>query len=162
MRPVLIGAIGCAAALAVALAAQHWGDLIPCPLCLLERWPYRLGIVAALAALAVPARWRLAGIAALLACTIGAAALAAVHVGVERHWWPSPLPECSAPNLRGLTVAERLAALRDRPSKSCEDADYPVPGIPITFAEANLLYALALSGGIAILAVQKRERRRIG
>lgn len=151
IRIAIAGGLGCALALAIAWLAQHAGGLIPCPLCLLERWPYRVGLYAAVFALLLWGIWRRLAVAVLGGAVLCAVAFAALHVGVERHWWKSPLPECSAPDFRGMTVAQRLAAMRDRPSKSCEDADYPIAALPITFAEANLLYALALAAGLAIL-----------
>ena len=46
----------------------------------------------------------------------------------------------------------------DRPTKSCEDPDYPIAAIPITFAQANLLYALAVSLSLAILLSRHARR----
>ena len=53
-----------------------------------------------------------------------------VHVGVEQGWWPSPLPECAAPNLGGGTMAERLSRMPLFPSKPCDEPTYVVPGLP--------------------------------
>ncbi len=131
--------------------------LIPCALCYVERWPYRAGIALGLLGLLIPSRalcWL------MLATFLAAATAAGVHVGVEQHWWPSPLPQCSAPNLAGLTSAERFARMPDHPTKSCEDPDYPIPAIPLTFAQANLAYALAVSAGLSILLTRRARRRR--
>ena len=40
----LLSAIAAALALGIALASEHWGGLVPCAFCLLERWPYRIAI----------------------------------------------------------------------------------------------------------------------
>jgi hypothetical protein len=79
-------------------------------------------------------------------------------VGVEQTWWKSPLPECTAPDLRGLSGAQMLAHMPDRPVKSCEDADYPIPGVPVTFAQANLLYALVVGGLLTMWLVREPKR----
>ena len=50
----LVCALGAGFALGLALASEYWGGLVPCALCLLERWPYRVAIVLALLALVVP------------------------------------------------------------------------------------------------------------
>ena len=153
-----IGALGVMAAvlaLAVALGSERFGGMIPCALCYVERWPYRIAIAIGLLAILVPSRvlcWL------LTATFLAGAAVAFVHAGVEQHWWPSPLPQCSAPNLRGLTSAERFARMPDHPTKPCEDPDYPIAAIPITFAQANLLYALAIGAGLTILLSRQARR----
>jgi disulfide bond formation protein DsbB len=138
-------------ALVIALGSEHFLKLIPCALCLVERWPYRFAMFAAIIAIVVPPSQRRALCWLIVLIFLGAAAAAAVHVGVEQHWWASPLPECMAPDLRGLSPAERFARMPLRPGKSCEDVDYLIPAIPITMAQANLLYALASAAIIAIL-----------
>jgi disulfide bond formation protein DsbB len=153
------GMLASALALGLALASEHFLGLVPCALCYLERWPYRAGIALGLAGLVLPRGLARPAMWLLLAAYLAAAATAGVHVGVEQHWWKSPLPECTAPDLGGLTSAERFARMPDRPTKSCEDADYPIPAIPVTMAQANLLYALAVGGGLAILLVMQTRRR---
>ncbi|HTZ72021.1 MAG TPA: disulfide bond formation protein B [Acetobacteraceae bacterium] len=143
------GALG-ALALAVALGSERFIDLIPCPLCLRERWPYRVAIVVGVLAALLPARFARAACWLLVTTYVGAASIAFVHVGVEQHWWKSPLPECSAPDLRGLTPAERLARMPDTPSKSCEDPDYLLPGVPVTMTQMNFIYALFVAAGLAV------------
>src|SRR4051794_5505712 len=88
--------LGSGLALGIALAVERWGGLVPCALCLWERWPYRIAIVFGLMALLLPARASRLCLILLLLFAVAAAALAAVHVGVEQGYWPSPLPECAA------------------------------------------------------------------
>ncbi len=137
------------AALGVAFGAEWYGGMVPCALCLVERWPYR--VVAGLAALALLLPPRPARLVLWLAVPslLAGAAIAGVHVGVEQKWWPSPMPECMAPNLAGLSMAQRLAAMPLRPSKPCEDPDYPVAAIPLTFTQADMAYALVIAAGLA-------------
>ena len=145
-----------AAALGGALASERWLGLVPCALCLWERWPYRVAIALGLLALALPrraARWALA--AAALAVLSGAA-LAAVHVGVEQHWWPSPLPECAAPTLGGGSIAERLARMPATVSKPCDEPAFLLPGLPVSMAAMNLGLALALTGFLAISVAKQK------
>ncbi len=50
--PLAVLSLGVAlGALAVALGSEHYGGLVPCALCLLERWPYRIAAVLGAAAL---------------------------------------------------------------------------------------------------------------
>jgi disulfide bond formation protein DsbB len=152
----LAAAVAAAFALGLALASERWEGLVPCALCLLERWPYRVTIVLALVASIVPHRWaRALLVLAVLAMLIGAA-LAVVHVGVEQRYWPSPLPECAAPRFTGGTIAERLAQMPARPAKPCEDPAYLIPGLPISMAAMNLMYALAFAALLG--AVLWRDR----
>jgi disulfide bond formation protein DsbB len=160
LRPIAITtALGAAVALFVAYGAETWGGLVPCALCLLERWPYRLVLVLAL--LAAFGRRGLSRLLLTLAvlCLLAGAAIAAVHVGVEWHLWPSPLPECAAPRLGSGSIAERLAAMPARPAKPCDDPTYLISWLPVSFAAMNLLYALALSGFV-VISVQERLHRQ--
>ena len=132
------------AALSVALGSERYGGLVPCALCLLERWPYRFALVFAFAALVpfrrgVNLRHMLWGVVLCMAASV---ALASVHVGVEQGWWPSPLPECAAPDLGGGSIAERFARMPAHPAKPCDDPTYLVPGIPLSMAAMNGLAAL--------------------
>jgi disulfide bond formation protein DsbB len=147
----LLSALAAAFALGLALASERWEGLVPCALCLLERWPYRVAIALGLLACVVPHRWaRMLLVLVVLSMLVGTA-LAVIHVGVEQRWWPSPLPECAAPSFTGGTIAERLAQMPARPAKPCEDPAYLIPGLPISMAAMNLLYALAFAMVLGIL-----------
>ncbi len=154
--PAWVTILASAAALGGALASERWLGLVPCALCLWERWPYRLAILLGLAALALPrpaARWALA--AGALAVLAGAG-LAATHVGVEQGWWPSPLPECAAPSLGGGSIAERLARMPATIGKPCDEPAFLLPGLPVSMAAMNLILAVALAGFLAISVSKQR------
>ncbi len=158
----LSAALAALLALGVAQGTERFGGLVPCALCLLERWPYRVGLVVALLAGLLPARGARPLLGLVVLAGLAAAALGVVHVGVEQHWWPSPLPECAAPRFTtGGGFAARLASMPARPDKPCDDPTYLVPGLPVSMAQMNVLYALALAGGVWALLVQRR-RVRIG
>jgi disulfide bond formation protein DsbB len=143
----LLSAIATGLALGIALASEKFEGLVPCALCLLERWPYRIAIALSLLAFVVPhgfARWLLMLVVVTMLVSV---VLAVVHVGVELHYWPSPLPECAAPHFGGGSIAERLAQMPATPAKPCDDATYLIPGLPLSMAAMNLLYAL----GVALL-----------
>jgi disulfide bond formation protein DsbB len=135
---VLLTGIG---ALCVALGAEHFLGMAPCPLCFWERWPYRALILLGAIGLFLPAVARrvVLWLAALVfVCAMG---LALLHVGVEHHWWPSPLPECNAPNLRATSVANLIASMPMTPSKPCDAPNYLIPWLPISFATMDLILA---------------------
>ena len=130
----LVVALAAMAALGVAYYVQDFDALYPCPLCLLERWPYRivilLGLLAALTG-GLPARLIL-GLAVL--ALMGDAAIAFVHVGVEFHWWQSPLPECNGILTPGVPLPMT-------PAKPCDDPTFLIPHLPVSMAAMNFLYA---------------------
>jgi len=148
----LVVALGALAALAVAYWAQDFLLLVPCPLCLLERWPYRIVIaLGLLAAVAPPAARPLLSLAIL--ALLAAAALAFLHVGVEFHWWKSPLPECNGILLPG-------APLPMTPAKPCDEPTFLIPGLPISMAAMNFLYAAAFAFLLLAYVVHKPRRFR--
>lgn len=127
------------AALGTAWFAQNVLRMIPCPLCYIERWPWRIaGLLGLLAMILprVPAR-ALIGLAALaLAVNV---AIAFVHVGAEQHWWKSPLPECNAP------PPSFGANLPLRPSASCDAPVYLISWLPVSFATMDLIWSFIVA-----------------
>ncbi len=155
---LVLAGLGAGLALGVAFAAEWYGGLVPCPLCLVERWPYRVAIGLAVVGLLLPRGLRRAMLALVLLVGLAEVAAAGVHVGVEFQAWPSPLPECAAPRLGSGSIADRLRHMPARPSKPCDEGVYPVPALPLSFAELNLLYALAFSAAVATFLAASRRR----
>jgi disulfide bond formation protein DsbB len=157
---LVIAGLGGAAALGVAFTSEWYAGLVPCALCLVERWPYRGLIALTVVGVLLPSRWARCVLALQLLVALGAVVAAGTHVGVERKLWPSPLPECTAPRITADDILERLKQMPEKPSKPCDDPVYPVEAIPASFAEADLTYALALSAFLAIsLAATRRSLR---
>lgn len=130
-----------------ARASEDIFGLAPCELCLWQRWPYWAAAVLALAAAAWPRGRRVLGGLAILA-VLASGAVGAFHVGVEQGWWPSPLPGCQAPPASAGGsggIEDMLRGLQARPPKPCDAATYIFPGLPVSMAAMNLLYALGLS-----------------
>ena len=159
MPRALLVAVLAAAAPLFAEGTERWGGLAPCALCLWQRWPYWVAAAIALVAAAVPGRARrvllvLAGVAVFVS-----GGIAALHVGVEWGWWPSPLPGCQAPAMPlGGSLEDMLRSMPAAPNKPCDAATFLIPGLPLSMAAMNLIYALGL-GGLA-LALARRERTR--
>jgi disulfide bond formation protein DsbB len=155
----VLAALVAAGGLAFAYALEIWGEMVPCALCLLERWPYRIVIVLGLLAALAPTRLiRFILVLAILSLLVDAA-IAAVHVGVEMGWWPSPLPECAAPHFTGGSIADRLASMPARPAKPCDEPTLLIPAIPLSLAAMNLLFALAFAALLAISVAGRSNRR---
>ena len=146
------------AALLAANGAERVLGLVPCALCLVERWPYWAALPFAAAAALLPLRPVLWGVVLCMALSVAAAG---VHVGVEQGWWPSPLPECAAPTLGRGSLADRLAHMPARPAKPCDDPTYLLPGLPVSMAAMNGLLALAFGGFLAISLARPPARKRL-
>ena len=154
----LMLAILAAAAPLFARGSEDWWGLAPCALCLWQRWPYWVAAGLALVAAFWPAgrRW-LAPLA--VAAVLVSGAIGAFHVGVEQGWWPSPLPGCQAPRaMGGGSVDDLMRSLAAAPSKPCDAPTYLIPGLPVSMAAMNLLYALGLSA-LALIWMRKGARR---
>ena len=162
LRPMsfaLTAALLSAAAPTLAMLSERWPGLAPCALCLWQRWPYWVAAGIALAAVALPRPWR--GRALLLAAVavLVSGGIAALHVGVEQGWWPSPLAACLAPGVTpSATVEDLLRGLAPRPTKPCDEPAYLLPGLPLSFAAMNLIYALTLA--VFIVHGARADRRR--
>jgi disulfide bond formation protein DsbB len=151
--PLLIALLAAAAPL-LAMATERWGGLNPCLLCLWQRPSYWVAAVLALLALVLPRRLMLT-LAALAILFSGAAAL--VHVGVEFGWWPSPLPGCAAPHAgQARSIEDMLATLSVRPNKPCDEPTFLIPGLPVSMAAMNLIYAVGLAG-VTLWAARRRR-----
>lgn len=153
----LITLLAAAVALGIALVSEYWGGLVPCALCLIERWPYRIVIVLALLAALLPRGISRALLALGVVALLADAAIAVVHVGVEQGFWPSPLPECAAPHFSGGSIADRLAQMPARPAKPCDSPSFLVPGLPVSMAAMNLIFALAFAVLLAIYVWRDRR-----
>ncbi len=146
----LLAALLGAAALGIAFASEWWGGLVPCALCLWERWPYRIVIALGLLAAILPGRFARAFLVLLALSFLAAAGLAAVHTGVEFGWWPSPLPQCAARGLGSGSIADMLASMPLLPAKPCDEPTYLIAFLPVSMAAMNMLYAL---GAAALMGV---------
>jgi disulfide bond formation protein DsbB len=150
-RAGLLVALGALAALGVAYWAQDVLLLVPCPLCLWERWPYRVVIgLGLLAAVLRPPTGRFVLGLAVLALA-AAAALGLLHAGVEFHWWKSPLPECNGI----LTPGAPLPLI---PAKPCDEPTFLIAALPVSMAAMNFIYASAFM--VCLLAYLSRKPRR--
>jgi disulfide bond formation protein DsbB len=143
------------AVLGGALASQYWGGLIPCELCLLERWPWRAAIMIALIALFVGRRPALPWVALLLAMVYAVSmAFAFYHVGVEQHWLAGP-SACTAAPSGAMTLEQLKAQLLATPAVMCDKVQWSLFGVSL--AGWNLLASLIMAAICS--AVFRRARR---
>jgi disulfide bond formation protein DsbB len=148
-----LAALATGAALFAALASEWWGGLVPCALCLLARWPYRVAVALALLGLVVPRRLAGACAAGVVAAMLASVAIGVVHVGVEAKWWPSPLPGCVA----RFTPGAKMADLPARPAKPCDEPTYLIEAIPVSMAAMSLIFSLAAAAGMGTVLYRRRR-----
>ncbi|MBR0654040.1 disulfide bond formation protein B [Plastoroseomonas arctica] len=142
--PILLAVLAAAAPL-FAMASESWG-LAPCALCLWQRWPYWVAVVLAVLAALIP-RARTPLLAGAILAILASGAIGVLHAGVEFGWWPSPLPSCRAANagVAGASVEDLLRNMARTPDKPCDEPTFLIPGLPVSMAAMNVLYALALA-----------------
>jgi len=140
------------ALMAGALGSQYLGRLVPCELCMYQRYPHYAAIVAA--ALAILLRRTslsapltiLAGLLILISGGIGA-----YHAGVEYHWWNGP-QHCTG-NAQG-SGADFLKSLLSRPLVLCDVPQWTLGGISL----AGFNAIISTVGGLAVLVLCLKRR----
>jgi disulfide bond formation protein DsbB len=149
------------AILGAAFAFEHLGGLRPCPLCILERYPYGVAILLSLIALG---GWggRRAGIILLALSGIvffTGATIAAYHVGVEQGWFEG-LSACQGESGGTATTIEELKALLlTKPPVPCDVVPWSLFGISLAGYDALSFLALA-AFSLYTAARRARQPRR--
>lgn len=139
-----------------ALAFQYIGELAPCELCLLERWPWYGMIILCALMLAIGRKLSILPASLLIAVVfLGSAGLGFYHVGVENHFLPGPTA-CTAQSMVGLSAAERIARLKALPVVQCDVIQWSLFGISL--AGWNMLASLLP----VILAARLIRTRKTG
>jgi disulfide bond formation protein DsbB len=128
--------------------------LAPCELCLLQRWPYYLGVP--LAAVACILAWRspwlrgglLAPLFWLLALVfLASAGLGIYHAGVEWGFWAGP-GACTGHYVAPASTDDFLKSLEGGPSVRCDQAAIRILGLSL--AGWNALASLAIAAFAAL------------
>ena len=145
-----------AALLAGALGSQYIGHLVPCEMCMWQRWPHLAAIVLALIAILLRGRpsasrafTALAALAILVSGAIGV-----YHAGVEYHWWRG-FTVCTAPVLGG-SGADMLAQIMAAPIIRCDQAQWTLWGVSL--AGWNAIFSF-LSGASILWLIAKPNAR---
>jgi len=149
----LVASVG---SLCFVFVAQFGFNLLPCVLCLYQRWPYAFVIVVSLAGLAFAKN--LGKKLFQLLAALGFASTAAIgmfHVGVEQGWWDG-LDGCVADTSQTQTLAELKAQILSAPLIKCDEIAWELFGI--SMAGYNALFASALAI-FMILAMFKNNTR---
>jgi disulfide bond formation protein DsbB len=131
--------------------------LVPCELCLAERWPWYTALVLSGAFLGLrrPEFERYAP-ALFGLIFLAATGLSLYHVGVEQHWLPGP-DACTlagGPH-KAKTIEELTAEIMAAPVVRCDEIQWSLAGISLAGWDA------ILSLGILWAAWDARRRRRL-
>lgn len=131
-------------ALGTAYIAQYFFGHEPCVLCLYQRVPYFIIFAIGIVGLywCSPEKMQYLALLATLVFLVGAG-IAFYHVGVEQTWWTSVAP-CGGGAGDIASTDDLLAALQEKPAKSCGDIDWTLFGI--SMATYNVAASLALAG----------------
>lgn len=143
-------AAGGAVTILGALYFEHGLALLPCPLCLQQRWPYYVAIP--LAAATALAAWRATGRMAVAAglglvalIMLVGAGLGAYHAGVEWGWWQGPQDCAAAAPFTPGSAANLLEQMRTARIVRCDEAPWRDPVLRLSLAGWNVLISLALA-----------------
>ena len=150
-----------AATLAGAWFFQLVLDILPCPLCLEQRYAYYLAVpLGALTALAAvrdaPRAVILAGLAILALVTLANAGLGTYHAGVEWGFWKGPT-ECTGPVVDLGSAGNLLQRLDTVKVIRCDEVQWRFLGISL--AGYNVLISL-LMAAIAVWGIFRTSARR--
>ena len=156
--PALVLTVGMAVVILSALGFEHIGHYIPCALCLMQRWPYYIGIpIGVLAVLssvmnAPPAITRTLLLLAGLTMLIGAG-MGVYHAGVEWKFWEGPASCSTSANAIPTNPGDLLNDLVTQHGPSCTDATLRVLGL--SFAGWNVITSLVLAG-VALFGARRK------
>jgi len=122
-------------------------EILPCPLCLEQRYAYYLVIpVGALTALAArsgaPRPLLLAGLVILVLATLANAGLGTYHSGVEWGFWKGPT-DCSGPVINLGNAADLLSKLDTVKVVRCDEVQWRFLGLSL--AGYNVLISLLMA-----------------
>ena len=158
-NPALTAALSIAAIAAATLAGAWFFqlvlDILPCPLCLEQRYAYYLAVplgalVALAAAKGAPRGVVLAGLAVLAAAALANAGLGAYHAGVEWGLWQGPT-ECTGPVVNFGSAGGLLEQLGKVKVVRCDEVQWRFLGLSLAGYNAliSLMMASVAGWGIA-------------
>lgn len=155
-----LAALLAALALAGAFVAEYVFHLLPCILCIYERWAYGVALAGGLLGLAL-ARHRGARLAFTWLAILGFLAVFAIsvyHVGVEEGWWTGTT-ECSGAGITaGMSREDLKNAILGAPKVSCTDVAWTLWGISLAGFNVILSPLFAL----VVWWAQRRSERAQG
>lgn len=143
---IWIAMLGSGLLLGGAFAFQYVGGLIPCVLCIYQRWPHGVAVLIGLLAL----RSRGAGLPLLgMLAAAATAGIGFYHAGVELGWFAG-LATCTVDTLQGVSVGDLLNTdvVVGKPVR-CDAVPWALLGVSMAGWNAILSSLLAVVWGLA-------------
>ena len=133
--------------------------LQPCELCLLQRWPYYVGVPVALIAVLVAKSapqgrliaWLLWLVALIFLISAG---LGVYHAGVEWGFWPGP-SACTGQYAPAASTDDFLKSLQAGPSVRCDAAAIRIVGVSLAGWNAIVSLLVAASAAVGARAAAR-------
>jgi len=149
--PALVASLAVTLIAAATIAGAWFFQLVlgivPCPLCLEQRYAYYLaiplGLLIALAARGgAPRQLLFAGLAILVLASVANAGLGTYHAGVEWGFWKGPT-DCSGPVVNLGSATDLLSRLDTVKVVRCDEVQWRFLGLSL--AGYNLLISLLMA-----------------
>lgn len=137
---IFVALMGSAVLLAGALFSQYALGLLPCELCIWQRWPHLAAIVIGAVVMVFPVSV-LAVAGAAAAATSGA--IGVYHTGVERGWFEGPQACSSAVDFGALSAEQLLDRVLAAPVVRCDEVAWEMLGLSMASWNAILSFGLA-------------------
>jgi len=147
---ILLAAGGSLFMLIGAFAFEIIGGMAPCTLCIWQRWPHGVAVVAGLLALLMRGYlWPVVGMLGALATS----AIGFFHAGVEQRWWSGP-GACTAADSSGMSVDDLLNQIMTAPLARCDEIPWEMFGL--SMAVWNGVISLGFAA-IWLLAIKRDQ-----
>ncbi|MEE2774082.1 MAG: disulfide bond formation protein B [Pseudomonadota bacterium] len=128
--------------LTLALYFEYFEKILPCQLCIMQRYPHAIVILLGVIAMICSVRIRL--FAAILACSLMVLGtfMAGYHLGIELNLWSGPSSCANTPIDYELSPEKMLEKIKETPIISCGKVTWSLLGL--SMAGWNTLFSLAL------------------
>ena len=125
--------------LASAISFEFFYDLVPCKLCIWQRWPHVIIVVVMLLGLSVPNKTWILLLISLSAIVTGI--IGFYHTGIEQGWWSGPLG-CSNQFGSETDISNLTTLLLETPVVKCDEIVWSL--FNISMAGWNGIFSLIL------------------
>lgn len=133
-------------ALSAAFIAEGLLGLEPCRLCIIQRYPFALGLMIGLIGLAL--RNNTKAVITLLIITaisfLANSGIAFYHTGVEQHWWISAVEGCSVVFEDSNDTKSILENIMSAPMGDCSKIPWQDPIFGLSMANWNIPFCFGL------------------
>jgi len=130
----------CLLPLSFSFFSQYILDIMPCHMCVLERWPY-IFILFFTLILSIKPHLSKPMLKLMILSILASLLLSFYHMGIEYAWWAGS-EKCSGGTFVGSTAEELAAFLETVPVRRCDQSSKILGIIP--FSSLNALYSLLI------------------